>query len=332
MRTFWLTALLLTAVACSSGPNIPVQGCPACKLGDAGKPDAGEKAPDAGRVDAGPPDAGLPDAGPPDSGVPDAGVPDSGPDAGATDAGLPLTGTVCPGGVDGGNEIFSGQVSDLCADQSQHTIIPLQGVQVATLSPYSATLTDANGNYALCIPPNNPVTIVFSLTGYVTTYIAEYNFNSTIGSLPSIAGEMQLTCSSALQAYAEEDPNVNLNEAAIYSAVVAALPYTPPCDSDDAGFTGWTFQATLPDGGAGPGGPWPTGYFDDSGDLQLVSSSFANGRVLMYNVDPSVSYASVTATNASLGSQCAALDTVIGFTGRVYVAPGAFSFFPWAVP
>jgi hypothetical protein len=124
---------------------------------------------------------------------------------------------------------------------------------------------------------------------------------------------------------------MNLKKAAVYSAMLS-VTMAPPCDDPDAGFAGWTFEATLPDGGLGPGGPWPAGYFDNSGDLQLVASTFDVGRALMYNVDPSVGYVSVQASNPAIPTGCEQIDVdIIGFTGRVFVASGAFSFYPWVV-
>ena len=328
MRTAWLTALLGLALAsCSGTTNIPIEGCAACKP-DGGKADAGGKS-DAGRMDAGPADAGSPDAGPPDAGV-DAG-PDAGPDAGA-DAGLPLTGNVCPGGPDGGNNVlFFGQVSDLCADQSERVNVPLPGVQVATLEPYSAALTDSNGNYAICVQLNVPFTLAFSLANYVTTYEAEFTVQPGYPPLPPLVGNMEMVCSGAFTTYAEGDPLMDVKKAAVYSAMIS-VTMAPPCDDPDAGFAGWSFQATLPDGGIGPGGPWPSGYFDDSGDLQLVSSTFDDGRAFMYNIDPSVGYVSVEATDPAIPTGCEEIDVdIIGFTGRVFVASGSFSFYPWVV-
>jgi hypothetical protein len=337
MRTVWLTALLAVAVACSSGPNIQVQGCADCKPGDGGKTDAGEKTPDAGPPDAGPRDAGAPDSGPDAGGSADAGL-----DAGF-DAGLPLTGTVCPAQIDGGPVIvmFSGQVTDLCADQALHALVPLPGVQVATLAPFSATLTDANGNYSICVPQSSLLpdggfandyafTLVFTLPTYVTTYEGEFTEIPGYPPLPPLVGAMELACESALHDYAAEDPTFNLDAAAVFSPMISASNL-PPCEPD-AGFIGWSFLATLPDGGAGPGGPWPTAYFDDSGDLQVVGSTFDIGRAFMYNIDPSAGYVSVHASNPDIPNGCNQIDQVVGFTGRIFVSSGAVSFYPWVMP
>jgi hypothetical protein len=314
----WLTALLVGTVGCSGSPNIPIEGCPRCKAGDAGrptgKPDAGT---DGGAFDAGV-DAGI-DGGPFDAGG-DAGSSDAG-----FDAGLPLTGNVCPTG----SLIVGGETTDACAGQSLHAYVPLAGVQVATLQPYSATLSDSNGKYSICVPPIGPFTLVFTMPTYVTAYEAEFVSSSLLPA--AFLFEVQMLCESALHTYVLQEPLFNANEASVASELLS-VSGTSPCYTADAGYSGWSFQATLPDGGAGPGGPWPTDYIDASGDLQSVATSAGDGEALMYNIDPSVGYVSVTASNSALQSACPPLDADVGFTGRLYVAPSSLSFYPWLVP
>jgi hypothetical protein len=315
--------LLAGAIACAPNPVFGFTGTDAGKPEDAGKSDAGVKHTDAGVADAGA-DAGA-DGGPADSGPPDAG------DAGF-DAGVPLTGNVCPAG----STPLEGFTLDLCASNSLGSPVPLPDVQVATLQPYGATLSDSNGDYTICVPPDAPVTLVFTIPGYVTMYEAEIAVSSSIASVLEsvpLLGEMDMVCETAVQNYGHEVLLFNANEAAVYSVVfsASASPGPTTCDPADGGYSGWSLQATMVDGGAGPGGPWPTAYFDDSGNLESVAVSFSNGHVFMYNIDPAVGYVSVTGSNPALQGECQLLNPLL-LTGRVYVAPGSISFSPWVMP
>src|SRR5208282_3499867 len=95
-----------------------------------------------------------------------AGLPDSGGDAGAPDSG-PLQ--ICPAG----SLQFPGLALDLCQSETFGALVPLDGVAVSTLQPYSDTVSSDGGAYVACIPNGVPTTLVYSLEGYVTTYNAE---------------------------------------------------------------------------------------------------------------------------------------------------------------
>lgn len=314
-------ALTLLATGCLAQSNTPIgsDSCPACR----GHADAGS----GGRPDAGPRDAGPADAGPPDAGLPaDAGTFDAGPfDAGPVDGG-PLTGEVCPAGA----IFFPGKISDLCETVSEGTVVPLDGVQVSTLQPYSATVSRDGGQYVACLPPNQPTTLRYTLPGYETSYGPELLFATPLPT-GNIEIQTSMACSAAVQNYSREVPQFDLNLGAVFVAMVS-VSTLPPCKDPDAGLAGWSYTATLVDGGVGDGGPWPTAYFDPTWTLQAVSSTFSTGQALVYNIDPSVEYVAIQASNPQLDSQCQPLNSFIGFTGRGYVAPNAFDFYPWIVP
>ena len=312
-------ALMMLAPGCVTQANdtpIGSDTCPTCKgHADAGRPDAGAR--DADPADAGATDAGLPaDAGTFDAGTFDAGPVDGGP----------LTGEVCPAEA----ILFPGKVQDLCESLSEGTLVPLDGVQISTLQPYSATVSSDGGQYMACLPPNQPTTLRYSLAGYETSYAAELQIAT-----PLVTGNIEIltsmVCSSAVQNYFREVPQFDINLGTAYVVMISASD-TPPCNDPDAGLAGWSFTATLVDGGVGDGGPWPTAYFDATWTLQAVSSTFSTGQALVYNIDPSVEYVAIQASNPQLESQCQPLNSFVGFTGRGYVAPNSFDFYPWIVP
>ncbi len=314
-------ALTVAVAGCFGPPNSTPVGsgtCDTCKA----HPDAGTPA----RPDAGSPDAGFPDAGPPDAGPPDAGAADGGQaDAGPPDSGLPTT--VCPMGA----IPFPGKVEDLCQSEAMGTLIPLDGVQVSTLAPYSTTVSSDGGQYVACIPPNVPTTLVYQAAGYETSYTAEIEVAT-----PPPSGNIELltsmVCTAGVQNYFQEVPAFNSNLNAVYVAMVAVSGDSAPCDDSDAGLAGWSFTATLVDGGIGDGGPWPTAYIDTTWTLEAVGATFSTGQALIYNIDPGVEYVAIHGTNPQIGSECPPLNTALGFTGIGYVAPGAFDFFPWIIP
>jgi hypothetical protein len=311
MRGSLLLAAALVSAACFGAPNSNPGGgntCASCKpLVDGG---SGNR-PDAGRFDAGTPDAGPADAGIADSGEADAGEPDSGT--------LPA----CPAG----SVTFPGRVRDLCESFATGADVPLDGVEVSTLQPYSQTVTSDGGLFVACIPNGMPATLVYRLAGYVTSYNAEVLETTP---LPA-ALKISLACNAGLNNYFQQLPQFNPKLGMVYIAMASASDQ-PPCYDPDAGLSGWTFTATLPDGGLGDGGPWPTAYFDDTETLQSVSATFAGGKAMIFNIDPSVEYVVVQGTNPRIGNQCPTVDAALGFTGLAYVAGGAIDLSPWLMP
>ncbi len=326
-------AVLLAQAACSGGSTIPIGNgsCTTCQHHDGGASDAGKQG---GSKDGGP-DGGAADAGAPDAG-PDGGPTDAGSDGGGIDSGLPLIGDVCPA-----NSIpFSGEVLDLCATEAMGTDIPLDGVQVATLAPYSAVMTDDGGTYTLCLPPGVPTTMVFSDPDYVTLYMPEVIV--TQGSVPigTSIGRVRLPCAAGIQGYASELPGLNPALPLVY-AQIDSVSNVPPCGGKTDGgspFAGWVFLASLADdggigdGGIVNGGLWPVGYLDSSDDLQAVSSTFSTGEGVIFNIDAAADYIVVEASNRSLDKVCPSLDAALGFDGRIHVASNSVSVYPWIVP
>jgi hypothetical protein len=319
-----LAVALIAALAACSGTNVPIGSgsCSTCERHDAGPVDAGKQA----LSDAGP-DGGL-DAGPFDAG------PDSGVDGGPVDSGAPLTGQVCPPS----SISFSGKVLDLCATETIGSDVPLDGVQVATLEPYSATETADGGKYTVCMPPGVPATLVFSAPDYVTLYMPEMILTQALGTFGqgSAVGNIRLPCPSGIQAYATEIPTLNPALPLLYVQIDSISNLAPCGGKPDAGpspFSGWVVTASVADdGGLDDGGAWPIGYLDTSDDLQSVASSFATGEAVIYDIDPSADYLSVQATSATLSGTCGTFDPNFGFDGRIHVAPNAVSVYPWIVP
>jgi hypothetical protein len=308
-------ALAIATAGCFGEPNTTPVGpgsCSSCKA----KPDAGSSAhPDAGPADAGGFDAGVPDAGPPDAGTSDAGPEDAGPPV-----------EECPKG----SISFPGLVQDLCQSESLGTLVALDGVAVSTLSPYSATVSSDGGYYVACLPPNQPTTLVYRLAGYETSYSAEIDVDAQLAT-----GQTEIltsmVCTAAVKNYFQEIPQFDTSLGTVYIAMVAISP-SAPCDDADAGYSGWTFTATLVDGGIGDGGPWPIAYFDSSWTLESVGATFGTGQAMIYNIDPGIEYVAVQGTNPQLASQCPSFNAVLGFTGRGYVAPNSFDYYPWIIP
>jgi hypothetical protein len=304
--------LMLAAAGCPATPSgTPVDGCPGCK----------------GRADAGPRGVGAPgDAGASDAG-PDAGPTDAGPDAGAIDAGQPdsgpLTGQVCPAG----SVLFSGSIEDLCQTQIAGQQVPLDGVQIATLPPYSATMSSDGGLYVACLPPGEPVTLQFTKPSYVPGYLAEVALTAPLP-VP-VPFPFPLFCNALLGSYFQEVPSLNTKLGAVYILVLGAAG-DHPCGLTD--YSGWSFTATLVDGGLGDGGPWPTGYIDPSETLELAPTTFWNGQAMAFNIDPAAQYVAVHGGNPDAGTDCLPINAELGFTGRSYVAAGAFSLDLWVLP
>ena len=317
MRGSPVLAVAFAATACFGPPNSnPGEGdtCASCRpLGDGGA---------RARPDAGPFDGGPPDAGPEDAGLPDSGLSSVDDDAGAPDGG-PLP--VCPAG----SLEFPGLILDLCESETSGTLVPLDGVEVSTLQPYSDTVSSDGGLYVACIPNGVPTTLVYNRPGYITTYNAEVF--ETAPFPPEVKLPTSLVCAPAIANYSRELPQFNPKLAAVYVAM-ESFSNGPPCVNLDAGLSGWTFTATLPDGGLGDGGPWPAAYVDPTGTLQLVASTFPNGEAMIFNIDPGVQYVTVQGLNAQVGNECANTSSALGFTGRTYVAAGAIDFYPWLIP
>lgn len=317
-----LLAMAFAVTACFGPPDDnPGSGstCGSCKP----LPDGGNGGrPDAGHFDAGTSDAGRADAGARDAGSADAGQANSGEDGGEPDSGsLPA----CPAG----SVTFPGKVLDLCESIATGDDVPLDGVEVSTLQPYSQTVTSDGGLYVACVPSGVPTTLVYRLAGYVTSYDAEVLETTPLP--PVIKLPTALGCSAGIKNYFQEFPQFNPNLAMVYVAMASASSL-PPCYDPDAGLSGWSFTATLPDGGIGDGGPWPAVYFDLTGTLQAVSSTFKGGEAMIFNIDPSVEYVAVQGTNPQLDKLCPTVDGALGFTGRAYVAGGAIDFYPWLMP
>jgi hypothetical protein len=318
-----LLALVLSATACSpQASDVPIGtgSCTTCQHHDAGTPSTGK---DAGTIDAGSPDGGL------DSG-PDGGTSDAGFDGGSLDSGLPLTGDICPSTV----VTFSGVVYDLCVQQTTGAMAPLDGVQVATLEPYSATVTSDGGQYTICMPSGVPTTLVFTSPSYLTLYMPEIVM--TPSSIPAgELGRISLPCLQGVEDYVHELPTLDPALPLVYSQIDSITDQQPCGGLNDAGVSaaaGWVFTDSLADGGVGDGGSWPIGYLDPSNDLEAVSATFSSGEAVVYNIDPGAGYVSVQASSTALGSRCQSLNPVFGIDGRIYVAPNAVSIYPWIVP
>ena len=186
------------------------------------------------------------------------------------------------------------------------------------------------GFYVACLPPGVPTTLQYTMAGYETGYLAEFELTAPIPGKSNI-GEAWMLCSSAVKNYGTEDPQFNTGLPFVY-ALVLSLQGLPPCGGPDGGLAGWALSASPADGGDDDGGYWPAAYLDPSGTIQSVGSTLPNGEGFVYDIDPSVGFVTVSASKPSVANECLPLDPDVGLTGRVHVAANTFSFFPWLVP
>ena len=317
---------MIVSGCASQDTPIGTGSCTTCKshadAGNGSRADAGP--PDAGPADGGVPDAGLRDAGPDGGGrLNDAGL----PDAGAVDGG-PLTGQVCPSG----SITFGGRTYDQCQKWSDGTDVPIDGVQIATLEPYSATVSADGGYYTACMPQGQPATLQFAKSGYVTSYLAEMNMATPLPFGAANIGMASILCSSAETNFATEIPGFNSSDGIVFSEVLS-ISNAPPCGGEDGGLAGWIFVASpADDGGTADAGVWEAVYIDPSGTLQAIGSTLDDGQAIILNIDPSVEYVNVSGSKAADGIDCENLNVAVNLTGRVYVAPHSISVIPWVIP
>ncbi len=247
--------------------------------------------------------------------------------------GAPPTGQ-CPAG----SIAVSGYVSDFCQDETLGTSFPLDGVQISTIPAYSSTVSDGGGLFVACLPPGKPTTLQFSKPTYVTTFLPELAL--TTSAPAGIGLTLDLWCNSALQNYAAEEPLWNLGAATVFAQIDTGLASSAldcPLDEFDGGLppgtlAHWTFSASRLDGGLGMGGPWVSNYFDDSNNIQAVPWTFNSGEAIIWNIDPAAQYVAIQGVNPVANVELPLANAALGLTGRVYVAPGSFSYVPWIVP
>jgi hypothetical protein len=209
--------------------------------------------------------------------------------------------------------------------------VPIDGVQIATLAPYSATISADGGYYTACLPPGEPATLQFSMPGYVTAYLAELNLTMELPFGANNVGMASMLCSSAEQNFATEVTGFDSDDAIVFSELLS-ISNIPPCGGVDGGLAGWIFAAAPADGGMYDAGSWEVAYIDASGTLESIGSTLDDGEAVMFNIDPSVQYVTVTASKAAVGNLCPTLNAAAHLTGRVYVAPHSFSVIPWVMP
>jgi hypothetical protein len=195
------------------------------------------------------------------------------------------------------------------------------GLNGAPVGGESAS-TDSSGAFALCVAPGNDFSTQITAAGYVTAYIEDLVPTATIA-LPFVP----LSEADTVVAYSAVLPGFVATDSMIIAEVIPAGAQ-PPCDDP----AGWTFSATLMDGGAitfeviyaGDGGPLDqTSVATEA----IVQAGHTIGMGFVYDLNPSVATAvRITATQASTG--CVANDGG-PFTGRVVIGPGQASFAPF---
>ncbi|MHB8417294.1 MAG: hypothetical protein ACYDCL_04405 [Myxococcales bacterium] len=316
---------MLSASCFAPQRDIPVPGCAKCR--PAGSGSSGS----AGSTGAGSSSGGATGGG--SSGGSSGGtLADAGPDGG-----IPLTGEVCPDG----SVTFPAQTSisgpatlyDFCASVELQGPVPLAGAQVATLPPWGATITAADGTYSICVQPNTPTTLVYSKPSYLTTYGPQLLLQpATITYGPQ--GDAYLVCQSEVTNYEQDAPLYDPSLATVitdYHSLSGQAPCGGHSTLSDGGMVanaaGWTFAPITTDGGDAGG---LTAYFDDTYTLQLAPATFDIGIALTINLDPGLGFVSMTGSKPGV-TDCQA-PLLPGFTGLVQVASGVFSYYLYVVP
>jgi hypothetical protein len=216
----------------------------------------------------------------------------------------------------------------MCATLQAEADVPLAGVQVATLTPWGSTTSASDGTFSLCVPSGVPFTAQMTLSGYVTSYLAEAVITQDTA-FQGNRGGLLLLCQAGQGALSLEMPGFNPAQGAVV-AVVTSASKTGVCGNQ----TGWFFDATLVDGGlpASADGGWSISYLTSSGTPEFDAGTQANGLAFVYGIDTSVSTVFVQAINPTVGASCPSSDQALGFTGNVHVAPGALGSIPWLIP
>jgi len=109
------------------------------------------------------------------------------------------------------------------------------------------------------------------------------------------------------------------------SAIFFVFAMTETCGSL-AQAAGWTISLAFPDGGAYPSGSYSVVYVDDTGvPSSSLTQTSTYGVAFVTNIDTSLgSFVTPVYGNADAGP-CTVQNEALGFTGRLFVAPGDFS-------
>jgi hypothetical protein len=260
-------------------------------------------------------DGGVPDG---SDGGSDAGA-DGGADAGL-DGGSDAGGTSCPAG----SVRLTGVVFDMCATIQSESDVPLAGVQVATLAPWGATTSAADGTFTLCVPSGTPFTVETTLSGYTTGYLGEAVLTQDESFEGAHVG-LQMMCSAGLLAIQAQLSDFDPSEGVVIVGVRSSSK-TGTCGSE----TGWYVTAAPSDGGAAVGN---VVYITPAGQAATDGGTSSTGLGLVYDIPPAdVSEVVVAATNPLVGASCPDYDSTLGFTGAVRIAPNTVGSLPWVIP
>jgi hypothetical protein len=205
---------------------------------------------------------------------------------------------------------------------------PVVGADVSAIALNGAPVggesasTDSSGAFALCVVPGNDFSTQITASGYVTAFIEDLVPTANIA-LPFVP----MSEADTVVAYSAVLPGFVATDSMIIAEVIPAGAQ-PPCNDP----SGWTFSASLMDGGAIT---FEAVYAGDGGPLDhnsvatdaLVQNGQAIGMGFIYDLNSSVSTeVRITATKAGTG--CVANDGG-PFTGRVVIGPGQASFAPF---
>ena len=216
---------------------------------------------------------------------------------------------------------FASQVVDIIE------CLPLGGAAIAAIGSDGVPVSGAvgtsatNGSFEVCLPANTTFSLQMTAPSYPTTYFAEM-LNADAGFFTQV-GSVSTAELNAVGAFVPGGVIPN-------RAIVVAQMAGTACIKQRAG---WSFQITLPDGGAFPDGGYQLLYLGTN-DLPdpMAETTATNGGAVFYNIDPSVSdFVVISAENPDAGA-CEPINSSIGMTGRVYVTSGSAAIDPFLLP
>ncbi|MHB8416861.1 MAG: hypothetical protein ACYDCL_02210 [Myxococcales bacterium] len=183
---------------------------------------------------------------------------------------------------------------------------------------HSMTSDPVTGSVLLCLPASPPLTYTPSVSGpgYETFYYGEMQGELAFD-LPAI-GILKQSELTLLESFFNDQ--LDLTKAA---AVFFVYGLNGQCGRLGQG-TGWTVQLAYPDGG----GLYPDGSYDVfylNGIQSFGTSTTSYGVALVANIDVSTGTFVVPVYSNPDAGGCSVQNAALGFTGRLYVAPGDYS-------
>jgi hypothetical protein len=202
---------------------------------------------------------------------------------------------------------------------------PICGASVQAQSPAgvpiegTAVLSDPiHGTFHFCLPAGVTFETVIAAPSYGTYYYGE--IQGQLGTNVPIVGMLSASSLSAFGSFVPGglDPTRG----------ALAVPIDPQdeCDFGPEQKAGYTVTLLNKDGGVFPDGGYELLYLSASGypDPALTATSEL-GIAIFYDIDTSVTTFPLLKFGTPDGGACKIINAQLGFTGRIQVAPGAFS-------